>query len=83
MTTFEKLKNKIEKDCDLVVTNFRCIHTGRVQKSMGAWSWCAEYRNTDVGSPFTASYLVKCKKLQLHRSHYKDYGDIEILPLEI
>lgn len=80
MTTFEKLKNKIEKDCDLVVTNFRCIHTGRIQKSIGAWSWCAVSDGLDVGSPYTASYLLKCKKVELYKS---DWGDIEILPLEI
>ena len=80
MTTFEKLKIKIEKDCDLVVTNFRCIHTGRIQKSMGAWSWCAVSDGIDVGSPYTASYLLKSPKLVEYRNNT---FDIEILPLEI
>lgn len=75
MTTFEKLRERIKKDLDFEVTNFRRNRVGYWQKAAGAWLWVGQKVGEDgqltiidVGSTYTASDLVKSTgKLQLTR----------------
>lgn len=55
----KKIKDEIGWDCD--PTTFRRTRAGYWQRSMGAWSWYIQTRNShiDVGSSDTVTECVK------------------------
>jgi hypothetical protein len=67
VTTFERLKMMIERDCiEGTVTDFKRTYQGHWQRSAGAWAWnCTWNGRTPLGSIFRASELVKEKRLVL------------------
>lgn len=64
MKPFEKLGERIKKDLDIDLVNFKRIRTGWSQRASGAWSWVAQSATNsfiDYGSQFGATELIKYK----------------------
>lgn len=80
-TTFERLKEKIKKDTGIDAYDFRCLHTGSWQKSNGAWSWSAYTSFKEIGSPYSATLLLKCSKLELVKIGESVRTSYEIYPI--
>jgi hypothetical protein len=64
-STFQKLAEKIKKDLDFDAFDFRREYVGYWQRSNGAWVWSAKTKNgpITIGSQWSATYLLKAKKL--------------------
>jgi hypothetical protein len=78
-STFDKLKEKIKNDTGLELENFRRNYVGIHMKASGAWCWISKMvgSNTEVGSPTSASDLLKCKKLEYTRGW--GFNEFEII----
>lgn len=67
MTTFEKLNIRLKSDLNVEGSHFKRTRSGYWQRASGAWSWCArqiidgKISAYDIGSPFSAKYLLKYK----------------------
>ncbi len=64
-TTFQKLHTKIKNDTGLILNNFERCYPGYWQRARGAWVWSATIDDTiaPIGSIYSATYLLKCKKV--------------------
>jgi hypothetical protein len=78
MSTFIKLQIRLKNELGIDLFNFKRTRVGCWQKSLGAAVWIAQSseHNIDYGSSYTATELLKCKKLCI----YNNSAFIEILP---
>lgn len=80
MKLFEKLRLKLNEEFGFDLpehTKFQRTYAGHWQLSQGAWKWRCNYTefHCDIGSPYTATEILKAKKL----SEFRPVYDIEIL----
>lgn len=75
---FQQLAEKVKKDLDIELINLKRTYAGHWQRSSGAFVWFGTDKSNghDLGSSFSATYLLKSKKLIL------SYDYKEIFPIE-
>ena len=82
-TTFDKLQKRLMDDLGLSAKDFRRTRCGKWERSSGAWSWDAVDASTGqrtVGSQYSATELLKSKKMSIYQDDTKYCFDTEIMP---
>lgn len=83
MTTFEKLQIRIADELGIYLYDFRRTRSGYWDRLRGAWSWRAKNmkiseNHLDYGSQYSATDLLKCKRIEISKTSYS----IEFTPEE-